>query len=188
MATSKKATAAALQPPHGRAAITAMFGNPANHDGTLNPNWEMANILLAKPVGWKLYYQDDSGPVPTSGIRIHRLIQPNFNGAMAEIWSYAKKQAGAAATDTAIRKWLHDRRLDLTGGGFNFRKITAGSALSLHSYGISIDWDPLHNPRKKPLTKTLPDWWFAIWLKWGFSNGCHFPTPDPMHVQFATGA
>jgi hypothetical protein len=177
-----------IKPPNGRAEIQAMFGNPANHDGSLNSAWEHANIEVAKPKGWKLFYQDDPGPVPTSGIRMHRLVVPNFNNAMSEIWAFAKLQVGGTPTDDAVRAWLHQNRLDLTGGGFNFRKITAGSGLSLHSYGIAIDWDPNHNPRKKPLTKTLPDWWFAIFLKWGFSNGCKFPTPDPMHIQFATGA
>ena len=95
---------------------------------------------------------------------------------------------GGSPSQDAIRDWLHKRRLDLHGGGFNFRKITAGSSLSLHAYGIAIDWDPDHNPRGKPLTKTLPDWWFDIWKNHGWSDGRHFPTPDPMHVQFATGA
>lgn len=74
------------------------------------------------------------------------------------------------------------------GGAFNFRKITGGSRLSLHAYGIAIDWDPEHNPRQKPLKRTLPDWWYEIWGAHGWSDGRRFPTPDPMHVQFATGA
>ena len=187
LASHEIATVGVL-PPNGRAAIKAMFGNPSNHDGTLNAAWEHANIETAKPSRWKFFYQDDSGLVPTSGIRMHRLIVPNFNNAMGEIWDYAKMQIGGAPTEDTVRDWLHQRHLDVTGGGFNYRKITAGSELSLHSYGIAIDMDPLHNPRKKPLTKTLPDWWFDIMQKWGFSNGCHFPTPDPMHIQFATGA
>src|SRR5205085_2267821 len=81
-----------------------------------------------------------------------------------------------------------DGNLNEAWEGENIRKITAGSSLSLHAYGIAIDWDPDHNPRGKPLTKTLPDWWFDIWKNHGWSDGRHFPTPDPMHVQFATGA
>jgi D-alanyl-D-alanine carboxypeptidase-like protein len=104
-----------------------------------------------------------------------------------EIWSCARQQAGAGATDDAIRAWLHRRRLDQHGGGFNFRAITGGRRLSLHSYGIAIDWDPEHNPRRKPLTGTLPDWWYDIWNKRGWRDGRTFPTPDPMHVQFARG-
>jgi hypothetical protein len=178
-----------LKTPNGRAEIAAMFGNPANVNGTLNQAWEHANIVLVAPPNWKLYYQNSATSImPTSGIRMHRLLTEPFNAAMSDIWDYAKQQLGAAATDDAVRDWLHKNRFDQTGGGFNFRPITAGTSLSLHAYGIAIDWDPVHNPRQKPLKNTLPDWWYAIWVKHGWSDGRHFPTPDPMHVQFATGA
>ena len=175
--------------PNGRREIEEEFGNPANTDGTLNEAWEGANIRrVAPPDGWQLYYQSDNGLVKVSGIRIHRLLEDVFVSALDEVWQFASQQIGTAATDEQIRDWLHRRRLDQHGGGFNFRKITAGTKLSLHSYGIAIDWDPEHNPRKRPLTKTLPDWWYAIWSGRGWSDGRAFPTPDPMHVQFATGA
>ncbi|MBD1362830.1 M15 family metallopeptidase [Mucilaginibacter sp. ZT4R22] len=107
---------------------------------------------------------------------------------MNEIWAYAAAQLNNP-TDDDIRAWLHKYRLDITAGCFNFRPNTSDpTKLSLHSYGIAIDWDPLHNPRKKPMTKSLPDWWYDIWVKHGWSDGRHFHTPDPMHVQFATGA
>ena len=157
--------------PNGRAEIEAMFGNPANSDGTLNEAWEGANIRrVAPPDGWRLFYQADTGLVAVSSIRMHRLLEDTFLAVMDDIWNRAAIQ------------------LDQHGGGFNFRKITAGSKLSLHAYGIAIDWDPEHNPRKKPLTKTLPDWWYDIWTARGWTDGRRFPTPDPMHVQFATGA
>jgi len=43
---------------------------------------------------------------------------------------------------SASRCWAssHQRHLDQRGGGFNLRKITAGKSLSLHSFGIAIDW------------------------------------------------
>jgi hypothetical protein len=179
-----------MKTPNGRKEIEEMFGNPANDDGTLNEAWEGANIRkVAPPDGWQLYYQDDDvGLVPVSGIRMHSLLEDVFHLVLDDIWDYAKQQIGGSPSGDEIRDWLHRRRLDQHGGGFNFRKITAGSKLSLHAYGIAIDWDPDHNPRKKSLTKTLPDWWFDIWSTRGWSDGRHFPTPDPMHVQFATGA
>jgi hypothetical protein len=176
--------------PNGRKEIEEMFGNPANDDGTLNEAWEGANIRkIAPPDGWQLYYQDDDkGLVPVSGIRMHKLLEDVFQAGLDDIWDFAKQQIDGSPSDEAIRDWLHKKRIDQHGGGFNYRKITGGSKLSLHSYGIAIDWDPDHNPRKKPLTKTLPDWWFDIWSDHGWSDGRKFPTPDPMHVQFATGA
>ncbi|HMG05033.1 MAG TPA: M15 family metallopeptidase [Chthoniobacterales bacterium] len=179
-----------MKPPNGRKEIEAMFGNPANADGTLNEAWEGANIRkIAPPDGWQLFYQDDKrGLVPVSGIRMHKLLEDVFHAVLDDIWAFATQQIGGKPSQDDIRSWLHKRRLDQHGGGFNFRRITGGGSLSLHSYGIAIDWDPDHNPRQKPLKKTLPDWWYDLWAKQGWSDGRHFKTPDPMHVQFATGA
>ena len=178
-----------MKTPNGRLEIEQIFGNPANSNGTLNESWEGANIRrVPPPNGWRLYYQSDGGLVAVSSIRMHRLLRDSFTAVLDDIWDVAKQQTGAAAKDEDVRQWLHLHRLDQHGGGFNFRPITGGKSLSLHSYGIAIDWDPKHNPRKKPLTNTLPDWWYDIWKKHGWSDGKHFKTPDPMHVQFATGA
>jgi hypothetical protein len=175
--------------PNGRVEIEAMFGNPAKANGRLNEAWEGANIRrVPPPDGWQLFYQDEGRIVPVSAIRIHRLLRDSFVAVLDDIWDYARQEIGAGATPDQIRTWLHRRRLDLHGGGFNFRPITGGRELSLHAYGIAIDWDPVHNPRQKPLTKTLPDWWYDIWHQHGWSDGRNFRTPDPMHVQFATGA
>jgi hypothetical protein len=178
-----------MKAPNGTAEIKAMFGDPANSDGSLNEAWEGANIRkVAPPDGWILYYQSDDGLVQVSGIRMHRLLADSFVAVLDDVWDHAANQIGAGATPVQILKWLHQRGLDQHGGGFNFRKITGGKSLSLHAYGIAIDWDPEHNPRQKPLKKRLPDWWFDIWRKHGWSDGRTFTTPDPMHVQFATGA
>jgi len=168
----------------------AVFGNPAKANGTLNAAWRTQNIKVVKPPGkWQLFFQQDKNNlIKVSGISMHKLLEESFLNVLEEIWEHAKGEVGADATEVKIREWLHKNRLDIHGGGFEFRPITGGSGLSLHSFGIAIDWDPLHNPRKKPLTVTLPEWWFDIWKKHGWSDGRHFGMPDPMHVQFATGA
>lgn len=168
--------------PNGRAEIVALCGNPSQPNGALDPAWEAANIVLVKPPGWALWYQDVKGPVPSRGIRLHRVVRQSFLDVMADIWRHAMNEAPLNPV-----KWLHERRLDLHGGGFTYRAITGGKALSLHAYGIAIDWDPLHNARGSR-EWTLPDWWFEIWAPHGWSDGRHFLTPDPMHVQRATGA
>lgn len=81
---------------------------------------------------------------------MHHLLEDTFLAALHDVWKYAKKQIGNGTSDESIRAWLHKRRLDQHAGGFNFRKITAGKSLSLHPYGIDIDWDAEHNQRKKP--------------------------------------
>ncbi|WP_416548321.1 M15 family metallopeptidase [Limnohabitans sp. DCL3] len=179
-----------MRTPNGYDEIKAIFGNPKAADGTLNPVWEAKNIKTVRPpAGWQLYYQDYNGPIKVSGLRVHRLLEPSLTNVLREVWEYARGQLGAAATEAEIRDWLHQRRVDLHGGAFNYRKKRVTSKeLSLHSFGIALDWDPLNNPQKVPLTKTLPDWWYAIWQANGWHDGRNFSKPDPMHVQFATGA
>jgi plasmid stabilization system protein ParE len=178
-----------MKTPAGIEEVEALFGNPANSDGTLNEAWEGQNIRrVAPPDGWLLYYKAGNGLVLVSSIRLHRLLEASFRAALDDIWEHAERAAGAAATTDEIRAWLHRRRLDQHSGSFNFRRIMGGRRLSLHSYGIAIDWDANHNPRKKPLTKTLPGWWYQIRHDRGWLDGCTFRTPDPMHVQFASGA
>lgn len=180
-----------MKTPHGYNEINALFGFPANPDGTLNKAWEHANIIAVKPPpGWKLFFPNsETSLVPASAIRMHKLLEGSFLAVLNEVWAHAKTLIGGTPTDADIRNYLHVHRLDITAGGFNFRKSTGDpTKLSLHSYGIAIDWDPIHNPHKKPLTQSLPNWWFDIWKSHGWSDGRHFHTPDPMHVQFATGA
>src|SRR5688572_20225738 len=110
-----------LDTPNGRAAIEALFGTPGNKDGTLDEAWEGANIRkVAPPDGWQLFYQsDNSGLVRISGIRMHRLLEDSFHNVLAEIWQHAAEDIGGDPTAEAIRAWLHERRLDQHGGGFN---------------------------------------------------------------------
>ena len=178
-----------LQTPNGRQEIERTFGKPNNSDGTLNEAWESENFRrMEPPTGWQLFYQDDErGLVPVSGIRLHRKLEESFRSVLSAIWDQAAHEIGGGASDEAIRQFLHQRRLDQHSGGFNYRVIHGSGRLSLHSYGIAIDWDADHNPQGHT-SHTLPDWWYEIWRDHGWSDGRHFSTPDPMHVQFATGA
>lgn len=176
-----------MNTPDGLKEIEAVFGNPAKSDGRLNEAWEARNIcLVAPPPGWQLYFQEDHGIAPVPGIRMHRQLRDSFTAVLNDIWEYARRQVGARATDEEILGWLHERRLNVHGGGFNFRKKIGGGGLSLHSYGIAVDWDPDHNQNLPD--KTLPDWWYGIWNERGWVDGRDFPIPDPMHVQYAKGA
>jgi hypothetical protein len=131
-----------MKTPNGRKEIEEIFGSPSKANGMLNEAWEAEYICrVPPPNGWQLYYQDDTKIVQVSGIRIHRLLRDSFVAVLDEVWDFAKHDIGNSATDNKIRSWLHNSHLDVHGGGFNYRKITGGSGLSLHSYGIAIDWD-----------------------------------------------
>ena len=112
-----------MKTPNGRKEIEEMFGNPAKSNGNLNEAWEGENIRkIPPPDGWQLFYQDNHAVVPVSGIRMHRLLEDVFHAVLDDVWNFAKDQIGGSPTPDAIRDWLHKRRLDLHGGGFNFRK------------------------------------------------------------------
>jgi hypothetical protein len=123
--------------PNGRAEIEAMFGNPAMANGRLNEAWEGANIRrVPPPDGWQLFYQDEGRVVRVSSIRIHRLLRDSFVAVLDDIWDHARQELGSGATPDQIRMWLHRRRLDLHGGGFNFRPITGGGAFRCMHTGL----------------------------------------------------
>ena len=177
-----------METPNGLSEIKALFGNPVGPNGGLDPAFENHNIISYEPpANWRLFFQGNRQIIPRNP-RIHRLLAPSLTGVLNDVWDFAKEQLGAAATEEEVRNWLHEKRLDLHGGGFHFRNKRDSASISLHSFGIAIDWDPNHNPQQRPLTKTLPDWWYSVWADHGWTYGRRFrPEPDPMHVQFAKG-
>src|SRR5262249_51548130 len=138
---------------------------------------------VAPPAGWQLYYQSDDVPIPVSGINLHKKIGPLFQQVLSDIWNKVKADLGGNASDNDIRKRLHELRVDQHSGGFNYRPIGNTQKLSMHAYGIAIDWDADHNPQGNP-NHTLPDWWYDCWNKREWTDGRHFPKTDPMHVQY----
>ena len=174
-----------MTPPNGWAEIEALYGHPAKADGNLDAAWFRTNIVLVEPPdGWVLRYQQDAATLfPTTGVRMHRLVADAWLAAMHAEWLYAQAQAPADPL-----AWLQSLRLDQHGGGFNFRPQRDSTKLSMHAFGCAWDRDPIHNPRRQPLTCTIPGWCFNIWHGFGWTDGRHFATPDPMHFQFASGA
>jgi hypothetical protein len=80
--------------------------------------------------------------------------------------------------------------LDLFGGCFNVRRMRGGSAWSMHSWGIAIDFDPagnqLHWGRDKARLAQpayAPFWRF--WAEEGWLSLGHARDFDWMHVQAA---
>src|SRR5438034_10163268 len=106
-----------METPNGRQEITAMFGNPANGDKTLNESWEDQNIARAlPPAGWHLYYQDDDNLTPVSGIRLHRKLHDSFREALDRVWEHVatelNQKLGSVPSDEAVREELHRLRVD----------------------------------------------------------------------------
>jgi len=80
-------------------------------------------------------------------------------------------------------------KLDLWGGCLNHRKIRGGSRLSSHSWGISIDWNPVDNrlrwkATKASFSKPEYDFWWSCWEAEGATSLGRKRDFDWMHVEF----
>lgn len=85
---------------------------------------------------------------------------------------------------------IRELGLDLFGGSLNVRKMRGGSAYSMHSWGIAIDFDPERNQLRQNHTSARlakPDavaWW-QIWEAEGWLSLGRARDYDWMHVQAA---
>lgn len=85
---------------------------------------------------------------------------------------------------------IHEMGLDQFGGCLNVRKMRGGSAWSMHSWGIAIDWDADRNPLRSTsrtarfaqpeYAKFLDFWEEEGWISLGRERNY-----DWMHVQAA---
>jgi hypothetical protein len=98
--------------------------------------------------------------------RCHKLMVPIFKAVLSDI-----KAAG-------LEKYVQNY-----GGIYNHRPVTGGTKLSTHSWGIAIDVEPQKYPMGS--TARIQAEVIAMFAKYGFLYGGDFPTPDPMHFQWA---
>lgn len=115
---------------------------------------------------------------PVKTIRVHKLIADRVQAALKEILDYygldAIKQLG----------------LDQYSGSYNYRKTTTGSAMSMHAWGIALDFAAEKNTyaMKKPqasLSVPACEMWWKIWEKHGAVSLGREANYDWMHLQFA---
>ena len=132
-----------------------------------------SNLVNIKPP-YQLYYCG----TPVKTIRVHKLIADDVQAALKEVLDYygldAIKQLG----------------LDQYSGSYNYRKSTSSSSLSMHAWGIALDFAAEKNTysMKKPQASlSIPacEMWWKIWEKHGavsLGRECNY---DWMHLQFA---
>lgn len=142
---------------------TSIFGRPGC-EGDLIP--------LIPP--YPLYFEGK----PVRSIRVHRLVAKHVQQALQEVLAHYGLQE------------IHRLGLDLYGGSYNYRTTGSGSALSMHAWGIALDFSPAANALhyKAPrATLSHPDCrkWWEIWESQGavsLGRECDY---DWMHLQFA---
>lgn len=130
----------------------------------------LVNIVPAYPL---LY---DGKPVKS--IRVHKVVAP-----------YVEKIFQEVLAAYGLEK-IHALGLDQYGGSYNARNTAGGSTMSMHAWGIALDFAPGTNALKQnKTTATLarPECakWWEIWEKYGAVSLGREKDYDWMHVQFA---
>lgn len=109
---------------------------------------------------------------------VHRLVAESVSRALA----------GTAQRYTALER--RSLGLDMFGGSLNVRPMRGGTRMSMHSWGIAIDFDPERNQLKWGAPKARlshPDA-IAFWQEWekeGWVSLGRARNFDWMHVQAA---
>lgn len=140
----------------------SMFGAPGST--------KLVRIVPPYP----LYF--DGGRV--SAIAVHELIADHVLAALQEVLdAYGLDKIRALG-------------LDKYGGCYNYRKTTSGSSLSMHAWGIALDFAPEENAYNTPapqasLSKPECALWWQIWERHGAVSLGRAVNKDWMHLQFA---
>lgn len=142
---------------------TSRFGHPGN---------EALLTHISPP--YTLYYEGRA----VSSIRVHQAIALHVQQALREVLAHY----GEAEIE----------RLGLNqfGGCYNYRSTTGGKTLSMHAWGIALDFAPADNaykvraPRASLSCKACEPWW-EIWESHGAVSMGREKNYDWMHVQFA---
>jgi hypothetical protein len=134
------------------------------------------NQTVIKPP-WDMVLAWDTD-TKVSRISVHEKVAESAKRAMEKIANHY--------SDTQLR----EMGLHLFGGSLNVRKMRGGSAYSMHSWGIAIDFDPMRNQLKwgrnlaRLAKPDAQDFW-KFWEAEGWVSLGRRKNYDWMHVQAA---
>ena len=131
------------------------------------------NLVRIQPP-YQLWY--DGARV--SSIAVHKAVAEHVQAALREVLEYYGLER------------IRALGLDQYGGCYNYRKATGGSTLSMHAWGIALDFAPEQNAysMKAPeASLSAPECavWWDIWERHGAVSLGRACDKDWMHVQFA---
>lgn len=130
--------------------------------------------LVSIAAAYPLFYEGQQ----LKTIRVHRLIATHVAGALREVLEHY-----------GIER-IRELGLDRYGGSYNYRSSTGSSALSMHAWGIALDFAPETNAyhQKAPeatLSRAECAAWWEIWERHGAVSLGRARGYDWMHLQFA---
>ncbi len=141
----------------------SFFGRPGNE-----------GVLMSVVPPYPLYYEGQA----VRSIRVHELIATHVLSALRQVLEHYGSEE--------IRRL----GLDLYGGSYNYRSATGSDALSMHAWGIALDFSPTANayhmqaPRATLSHRDCRAWW-EIWESHGAVSLGRACNRDWMHLQFA---
>lgn len=142
---------------------TSRFGRPGNEAllSSIVPPYEL--LYEGRPVG---------------SIRVHSAIASHVQQTLREVLAHYGEEE-------IRRLGLH-----LYGGCYNDRSTSSGGALSMHAWGIALDFSPelnAYSTRAPRATLSHPDCeaWWQIWESHGAVSLGRERGYDWMHLQFA---
>ena len=162
----------------GPATVSALMRTLGLSSTPTPPAWPtQAEVRSGKSLfgaPYTLYYE--GRPVRT--IRVHRHIASHVQAALREVLEHYGTEE------------IQRLGLDLYGGSYNYRPSTGSSALSMHAWGIALDFAPATNAyhtRAPRATLSHPDCtpWWQIWESHGATSLGRTRNYDWMHLQFA---
>lgn len=166
-----------MSPPRGIAELKTFYGDVKIEKDArggwriMSPiGWEVANcVLLRGPPGLphvNLFVNGKvAGPL-VDALRDWQAQCPEY--AINSIGCFNVRPKRNSATTTGIIGW--------------------DKGMSFHAVAGAVDINASKNPMKKPLTTDMPPLFVDCFVRRGFSWGGLFPTPDPCHFQFGSGA
>lgn len=111
-------------------------------------------------------------------IRVHKLVAAHVQAALQEVLDHYGLEE------------IHRLGLDQYGGSYNFRAVKSGTQISMHAWGIALDFAPesnAYNTRAPRASLSHPDCeaWWRIWEAHGAVSLGRERGLDWMHLQFA---
>lgn len=131
--------------------------------------------LVSLIPAYTLYYEES----PVKSIRVHHLIAAHVKAALEEVLAHYGKDE------------IQRLGLDQYGGCYHYRPTRNGKSLSLHAWGIALDFAPrsngfaLKSPRASLSHPDCVAWW-QIWECHGAVSLGRQRNYDWMHLQFAS--
>jgi hypothetical protein len=149
----------------------SFYGDPRGQNGHYNPTWAGKNLVHVH-CPWALYMGTQAIPF----IIIHKRCADSLNRILTNIWSDCGQ----------LQNVIDSHKYSEYDGSFNYRPKRGGSSLSMHAFGVAIDWDAQDN-QFHALHHLFQSGDIIVkrFEEEGWVWGGRWSSPDAMHFQAA---